>query len=114
MRTYRHEALRQQKQSSAFFQTLWGFCLTVMVLIGICGTIYKLLAPSGWIASLMGRGFSGGVAAIGLMVVFGVVGWVARTWTTTREQAATANLVVYLFAAAGLIYSFHFYAKGTL
>jgi hypothetical protein len=113
MQTYRHGSLRQQKQSSAFFQTLWGFGLTVMVLIGICGTIYKLLAPSGWIASLMGRGFSGGVAAIGLMVVFGVVGWVARTWTTTREQAATANLAVYLFAAAGLLYSFHFYSKGT-
>jgi hypothetical protein len=114
MQTYRHESLRQQKQSSAFFQTLWGFCLTVMVLVGICGTIYKLLAPSGWIASLMGRGFSGGVAAIGLMVVFGVVGWVARTWTTTREQAATANLAVYLFAAAGLLYSFLFYSKGAL
>ena len=114
MQTYGQGSLRQQKQSSVFFQTLWGFGLTVMVLIGICGTIYKLLAPAGWIASLMGRGFSGGVAAIGLMVVFGVVGWVARTWTTNREQAATANLVVYLFAAAGLLYSFHFYSKGTL
>lgn len=112
--SYRHGSLRQQKQSAVFFQTLWGFVLVCMTLVGICGTLYKLLEPSGWIASLMGRGFSGGVAAIGLMVVFGVVGWVARTWTTTREQAATANLVVYLFAAAGLVYAFHFYTKGTL
>ena len=108
MQTY-----RQQKQSSLFIQTLWGFGLVALTLIGICGTIYKLLAPSGWIASLMGRGFSGGVAAIGLMLVFGVVGWIARTWTTTREQAASANLLTYFFAAAGLLYSFQFYSKGT-
>ena len=59
----------------------------------------------------MGRWFSGGVAAIGLMIVFGVIGWVARSWTTTREQAGVANLVVYVFAAAGLMYSFQLWSK---
>ena len=106
-------AIRNQKQSSAFFQTLWGFGLVLMVAFGICGTLYKLLAPTGWIASLMGRGFSGGVAAIGLMVVFGVTGWILRTWTTTREQAASASLVVYLLAAAGVLYSFQLWSKGS-
>lgn len=105
MRQYKHE-------STNFAQTLWGFALVVMVVFGICGTIYKLLAPSGWIAGLMGRGFSGGVAAIGLMIVFGVVGWVARSWTSTREQAGMANLVVYVFAAAGVLYSFQLWSKG--
>jgi hypothetical protein len=107
------QTMRQHKHDSGnFVQTLWGFALVIMVVFGICGTIYKLLAPSGWLASLMGRGFSGGVAAIGLMVVFGVVGWIARSWTTTREQAATATLVVYVFAAAGVLYSFQLWSKG--
>ena len=106
------QTMKQKHVSTGLIQTLWGFGLVAMVLFGICGTIYKLLAPSGWIATLMGRGFSGGVAAIGLMIVFGVIGWVARTWTTTREQAATANLVVYAFAAAGLLYSFQLWSKG--
>jgi predicted phage tail protein len=109
MQTLRHH---HKHDSSNFIQTLWGFALVVMVVFGICGTIYKLLAPSGWIAALMGRGFSGGVAAIGLMVVFGVIGWIARSWTTTREQAATATLVVYVFAAAGVLYSFQLWSKG--
>ena len=104
---------RQYKHDSGnFLHTLWGFLLIIMVVFGICGTIYKLLAPSGWLAALMGRGFSGGVAAIGLMVVFGVIGWIARSWTTTREQAATATLVVYVFAAAGVLYSFQLWSKG--
>ena len=101
-----------KNSSGTFMQALWGFALVVMVVFGICGTIYKLLAPSGWIASLMGRGFSGGVAAVGLMIVFGVVGWVARSWTTTREQAGIADLVVYAFAAAGFVYSFQIWSKG--
>ena len=105
MKQYKHD-------SGGLAQTLWGFGLVVMVVFGICGTIYKLLAPTGWIAALMGRGFSGGVAAIGLMIVFGVIGWVARSWTTTREQAGAANLVVYVFAAAGLMYSFQLWSKG--
>ncbi len=106
MKQHRHEV-------NTFVQTLWGFCLVLMVVLGIGGTIYKLLAPSGWIASLMGRGFSGGVAAIGLMIVFGVIGWVARNWTTTREQATTATFVVYAFAAAGLLYLFQIWSKGS-
>jgi hypothetical protein len=108
------QTLKQHKHDSgSFFQTLWGFCLVVMVVLGIGGTIYKLLSPSGWIAGLLGRGFSGGVAAVGLMIVFGVIGWVARNWTTTREQAATATFVVYVFAAAGLLYSFQLWSKGS-
>ncbi len=107
------QTIRQYKHDSgSFIQTLWGFLLVIMVVFGICGTIYKLLAPSGWIAGLMGRGFSGGVAAIGLMIVFGVIGWIARSWTTNREQAATATLVVYVFAAAGVLYSFQLWSKG--
>lgn len=107
------QTMKQNTQDTTnFLQTLWGFGLVVMVVLGIGGTIYKLLAPSGWIASLMGRGFSGGVAAIGLMIVFGVVGWIARNWTTSREQATAATFVVYIFAAAGVMYSFQLWSKG--
>lgn len=106
------QTLKHRHPSGNLLQATWGFALVLMVIVGICGTIYKLLAPSGWIASLLGRGFSGGVAAIGLMIVFGVVGWVARTWTTTRQQSGMADLTVYVFAAAGALYSFEFWSKG--
>ncbi|MEO8203220.1 MAG: hypothetical protein ABI630_05110 [Betaproteobacteria bacterium] len=108
------QTMRQHKHASTgLIATLWGFGLVAMVLFGLCGTLYKLLAPSGWLAGLMGRGFSGGVAAVGLMVVFGVVGWIARTWTTTREQAAGANVVAYILAATGVVYSLQLWSKGS-
>ncbi len=98
--------------SGSFIQALWGFALVVMVVLGICGTLYKLLAPAGWIATLMGRGFSGGVAAIGMIFIFSVLGWVARSWMSTRQQMGVADLAVYAFAAAGLLYSFQLWSKG--
>ena len=75
----------KQHSSGNFFQTLWGFALVVMVVAGICGTIYKLLAPSGWIAALMGHGFSGGVARNArvipsLLMASGVQGIVKGPW----------------------------------
>ncbi len=108
------QTIRRNHESYTFIHTLWGCLLTLMVVCGICGSLYKLLAPTGWIASLMGQGFSGGVAAVGLLIVFGVVGWVGRTWTTTREQAASATFFVYVFAAAGVLYSFQLWTKGAL
>jgi hypothetical protein len=109
MQTLRHH----KHETSNFIQTLWGFVLVAMVIFGICGTIYKLLAPSGWIASFMGQGFSGGVAVVGMLFLFSLIGWVARNWTTTREQASTATFVVYAFAAAGVLYAFQLWSKGT-
>ena len=105
---------KRSHESVTFIHTLWGCLLTLMVLWGISGTLYKLLSPTGWLASLMGQGFSGGVAAIGLMIAFGVVGWVARTWTSTREQAASATFAVYVFASVGVLYSFQLWTKGTI
>lgn len=107
------QSIKQRQDSGNFLQAVWGFGLVVLVLVGICGTIYKLLSPDGWIAGLMGRGFSGGVAAIGMMIIFGVIGWVARSWGSARQQAGVADIAVYAFAAAGFLYSFQLWTKGT-
>jgi len=104
--------VKYKQDSSGFVQTLWGFSLVVMVVLGIGGTIYKLISPHGWIANLLGSSFSGGAVALGLMLVFSALGWLVRSSTSTRQQAGVADLVVYLFAAAGLLYAFQFWTKG--
>lgn len=106
------QTIKHKHDSGNLVQAIWGFGLVVFVVLGICGTIYKLLSPGGWIAGLLGSGYSGGVAAGGLMVIFGVIGWISRTFTSNRQQSSTADLVVYAFAAAGLLYSFQYWSKG--
>jgi hypothetical protein len=37
---------------------------------------------------------------------------VARSWTSNRQQSTLADFAVYVFAAAGLLYSFQIWTKG--
>ena len=83
--------VRFKHDSSSFVQTLWGFGLVVFVVLGIGGTIYKLISPNGWIAALMGSSFSGAVVALGLLIVFSALGWLVRASTSTRQQAGVAS-----------------------
>lgn len=88
------------------------FVLLVLVLTGMSGTIYKLLAPEGWIAHAFGRGFSAGIAA--MLVVFGLllVVWLSRGVAVTRIRQHAANAVVYLFAFAGFVYLAQYWMRG--
>ena len=85
--------IKFKQESSTLVQTLWGFGLVVMVVLGIGGTIYKLIAPNGWIAAFMGAHFSGAVVALGLLIVFSALGWLVRASTSTRQQSGVADLV---------------------
>lgn len=104
--------IRFRQDSNSLIQTLWGFCLTVLVVLGIGGTLYKLLAPSGWIANYLGSSFSGGAVTIGLLLLFGALGYLVRAATSTRQQSSIADVVVYAFAFAGLVYAMRYWSKG--
>ena len=106
------ENIRFKQDSNTFIQTVWGGGLVVMVVLGIGGTIYKLIAPNGWIAHMLGGSFSGTAVALSLLIVFGALGWLVRASTSTRQQAGLADLVVYAFAAAGLLYAVQLWSKG--
>ena len=106
------ESIKFKQDTSTFGQTLWGLGLVIMVVLGIGGTIYKLIAPNGWIAKLLGTSFSGAAVALGLLLMFSALGWLLRASTTTRQQAGVADVIVYAFAAAGLLYAFQFSTKG--
>lgn len=106
------QTIKHKHDTGTFAQAVWGCGLVVLVLLGICGTLYKLLAPGGWIAGMLGNGFSGGVAVIGLLIVFAVTGRIVRTWTSNRQQSNAADLIVYVFAAAGALYVYQYWSRG--
>jgi hypothetical protein len=102
-------------ETTSLVQAGAGLVLTVLVMAGIGGTIYKVISPGGWIAQAFGHsvkaGFSVLVGIAALLAFF----YISRTWTPSqRHRHATANVVVAAFALAGLVYLAHFFATGVL
>lgn len=104
--------LRRELHSIA--QTLGGFAVVVLVLMGIGGTIYRVIAPEGWIARAFDRSVYAGAAALGSLALVGVLAWTSRGWSTPRVRNRYADLLVYTLAGAGLIYFVQFWLKGTV
>jgi len=80
-----------------------GFALSALVMIGISGSIYKLVAPQGWVVQAFGHGFGLGAALLAAVLGAAAVVWALPGWMPV-QRARIADWVVYGFAAAGLLY----------
>ena len=90
-----------------------GLVVVLLVLMGIGGTIYKVIAPNGWIALAFGRSVSAGAAALGSLLMITTLAWFSRGRGTGRTRQRFSDLVVYAFAAAGLVYLAQLWLKGS-
>ena len=104
--------LKPLSDTSVFFQALAGFAISVLVMLGIGGTVYKLVSPGGWLANLFGRSLAGGFAAMLAFLVIGLCFWVTRGWISTSTRNHYSEAPVYLFAGAGLVYAVRLYLTG--
>ena len=104
----RHEA-------SSLAQAGAGLVVTMLVMTGIGGTIYKVISPGGWIAQAFGHSVKAGFSVlVGLSALLAFY-YLSRTWTPSQQHRhMTANLAVGGFALAGLVYLAHFLATGAL
>ena len=84
-----------------------------LVLVGIGGTIYKVISPDGWVAQAFGRSLSAGVAALGSLLMIAGLAWFSRGWSSPRSRNRFPELLVCTFAAAGLLYLAQLWIKGT-
>jgi hypothetical protein len=90
-----------------------GLALMALVITGIGGTIYKVMSPDGWLAHAFGRSFSAGVAALGSLAMIGGLAWFSREWTAVGNRNRFSDLLVYVFAAAGILYLAQLWMKGS-
>jgi hypothetical protein len=93
-------------------QVVLGFAIVALVMVGIGGTIYKVIAPEGWISQAFGRSLSAGAAALGSLLVIAGLAWFSRGWASPRTRNWHADLMVYTFAAAGTFYLAKLWLKG--
>jgi hypothetical protein len=99
-------------EAGRFFQTLAGFAIVALVVLGVGGTVYKLLAPGGWLAQLLGRSVEAGMAAVFGLAAVALLAWLSRDWVSERRRNRHSELFVYAFAAAGALYGIQFLVKG--
>src|SRR2546426_10847347 len=95
-----HE-LKLKQEMYALAQSLIGFVIVGLVLVGIGGTIYKVISPDGWVALAFGRSLSAGAASLGSLILIAGVGWVFRGWNSPQYRNRFFHLLVLSFAAAG-------------
>ena len=93
-------------------QTLFGFAISAMVLVGISGSIYKLVAPEGWVVQAFGHSFGLGAALLAALLGAAALVWALPGWMP-GQRARVADVVVYGFAAAGLLYVGRLLATGS-
>ncbi|HVL35021.1 MAG TPA: hypothetical protein VM489_05045 [Burkholderiales bacterium] len=99
-------------EAGATAQAFAGFFILAFVMLGIGGTIYKVISPDGWIAQAFGRSLSAGAAALGSLLVIVALAWFSRGWTSPRRRNQFSDVIVYGFALAGLVYFAQFWIEG--
>lgn len=104
---------RIKQEAFAVAQACLGLAILALVLLGIGGTIYKIISPEGWVAQAFGRSLSAGVAALGSLLMVAMLAWFSRGWSSPRRHTQFADLAVYGFAAAGLLYVVQFWIGGS-
>jgi hypothetical protein len=104
---------RIKQEVYAAAQMLLGLFIVALVLMGIGGTIYKVISPEGWLAQAFGRSVSAGVVALGSLVMIAALAWFSRGWNSPLQRNRYPELLVYGFATAGLLYFAQLWMVGT-
>lgn len=104
---------RAKHEASAVAQAFLGFVILALVLLGIGGTIYKIISPDGWVAQAFGRSLSAGAVALGSLLMVVTLAWFSRGWSSPSRRTQFADIAIYGFAAAGLLYVIQLWVQGS-
>lgn len=108
------EDVRHKHEAHLLAETLAGLGLLALVMFGVGMTVYRLIAPDGWLARLFDAGLSSAAAAMVSLCVIGVLAWFSREWITPAQRNRYADLILYAFAGAGMLYLVQLSLAGVL
>lgn len=104
--------LKHASDSSQFLQAIVGFAVAALVMLGVGGTVYRMIAPGGWMAQLFERSLAGGLAAMLAFALIALCVWLTRSLVSVTGRNRYSELFVYVFAGAGLLYAAEMLMKG--
>ena len=97
------EHAKQKLELPIAAQVACGFVISALVLVGISGSIYRLVAPQGWFVQAFGHSFGLGAALVAAILGAAALVWALPGWMPS-QRSRLSDAVVYGFAAAGLIF----------
>lgn len=97
--------LRAADDAKAVGQAIVGFAVAAMVMIGLGGSVYYLVAPGGLLSQVFGRSVAGGLAAVLAFLIVGLCAWMTRAWISIPHRNRYSEIFVWFFAAIGAIYA---------
>lgn len=85
-------------------QTLVGFVVLALVMMGVGGTVYRMIAPDGWLVQWFGTGVTATAAALFSLLAIAVLSWFTREFVSAFRKNRLADVLIYVFAGAGVVY----------
>lgn len=85
-------------------QTLVGFVVLALVMVGVGGTVYRMIAPEGWLVQWFGTGVTATAAAILSLMLIAALSWFSREFVSAFQKNRLADVLIYVFAGAGVVY----------
>lgn len=108
------KTLGPQGDTIAFFQMLAGCAVAVLVMLGVGGTFYNVVAPNGWLAQILGWHAAGGLVAMVALATIGATLWMLSERIPAASRGRFSELFVYMVATAGGLYILQLALKGSL
>lgn len=97
------EHAKQKFELPIFAQVAGGFAISALVLVGISGSIYRLVSPQGWFVQAFGHSFGLGAALVAALLGAAALVWALPGWMPVQRNRIS-DAFVYGFAAAGVLY----------
>jgi len=93
-----------REESHALVQALVAFAMVMLIMIGIAGTAYRVIAPDGWIAQAFNRGALNGLAALSVIAIIAGMLWVKDTKSIFAKSNKLIEMLVAGFAGLGALF----------
>ena len=93
-----------REESVALAQALVAFTVVMLIMVGIAGTVYRMIAPDGWIADAFSRGTVNGLVGLCAIALLCSLLWLKRGATAFAKRSNATEAVVLGFAGVGALF----------
>lgn len=93
-----------REESNALVQALIAFAMVMLIMIGIAGTVYRIIAPDGWIAQAFNRSALSGFAALCTIGVIAGMLWLKGSKSIFARRNKLTETVIAGFAGLGALF----------